>query len=396
MKLFLCSELITSFENKNTKVSSNQVIVVKNDRIESVQPADSFDLSGVDSSKVIRFDDSNMIVIPGLIDAHLHLAHSGTDISEKADPDPLVALRMAHNAFQNLKAGITSVRDMGAKNHIDIHFKNGVALGLVPSPRVSICGKPIIITGGHCHYMGREADGPDEMAKAVREQIKMDVDFVKIMVTGGVMTPGAGSATLQMQKAEILSTVEVAYSAGKPVSAHAQAGPGIALAINCGVQSIEHGNFLEPTDIELMAKNGTYYVPTLTAFKEIAEDGHKINLPAWAIEKAAAAVDKHEKSYRLAREAGLTIAAGTDYRHGTLLNELRLMVAYGASATEALESATINAAKVIQRAEDLGSIAPGKLADFTVIAGNPMKDINNLNNIIHSVIGGEVRWSAKG
>jgi len=392
MKVLKCSNIFTGTKLRGKKVLKDHVILMDQGKIINVEP---FNVQKLPWSKddIFDFSDRNLFVLPGLIDTHLHLAHGGTDITEKADPDPLVALRMAHNAFKNLKAGMTTVRDMGAKNHIDVHFRRGVQLGLIPSPRVFISGQPIITTGGHCYYMGREADGPYEVARAVREQLKVQVDYIKLMVTGGVMTPGVGTCDLQFQKEEVEAAVRVAHNAGKMISSHAQGGPGVKLTIECGVDILEHGIYLAEEDIERMKKKGTYYIPTLIAIKEIAEEGAKVGVPQWAIDKAVGATEHHRKSYQMARKAGIPIGAGTDYRPGTLPDELRLMVSYGASNEEALYSATSVAAKVIGKEELLGSIEPGKMADFTVVSGNPLEDINTLKNVEAVIIAGEIKWS---
>ena len=392
MKVLKCSNIFTGTKLRGKKVLKDHVILMDQGKIVVVEP---FNVQKLPWSKddIFDFSDRNLFVLPGLIDTHLHLAHGGTDITEKADPDPLVSLRMAHNAFKNLKAGMTTVRDMGAKNHIDVHFRRGVQLGLIPSPRVFISGQPIITTGGHCYYMGREADGPYEVARAVREQLKVQVDYIKLMVTGGVMTPGVGTCDLQFQKEEVEAAVRVAHNAGKMISSHAQGGPGVKLTIECGVDILEHGIYLAEEDIERMKKKGTYYIPTLIAIKEIAEEGAKVGVPQWAIDKAVGATEHHRKSYQMARKAGIPIGAGTDYRPGTLPDELRLMVSYGASNEEALYSATSVAAKVIGKEELLGSIEPGKMADFTVVSGNPLEDINTLKNVEAVIIAGEIKWS---
>ncbi len=391
MKALRCSHLFTGVQSGEKGVLSDHVILVEQGKIASVEPFDALRFpSG--KTDLLDFTGRELFVLPGLIDTHLHLAHGGTDITEKADPDPLVALRMAHNALKNLKAGMTTVRDMGAKNHIDVYFKRGVELGLIPSPRLFISGQPIITTGGHCYYMGREADGPYEVAKAVREQLKVQVDYIKLMVTGGVMTPGVGSRDLQLQREEIEAAVAVAHNAGRMVSSHAQGGPGVRLTIECGVDILEHGIYLTEEDIALIKKKGTYYIPTLIAIKEIAEEGSRVGVPQWAIDKAVLATESHRKSYRMAREAGITIGAGTDYRHGTLPDELRLMVSYGASTEEALLSATRVAAKVIGKDTLIGTIETGKMADFTVVSGNPLEDITALKNVEAVFIGGEMKW----
>jgi imidazolonepropionase-like amidohydrolase len=385
MKVFRCANVFSGETKGGFK--QNWDIFVEDSRIVKKEPADPSMTADVD------FSNPELFVVPGLIDTHLHLAHGGTDISEKSDPDPLVALRMAHNAYRNLQAGITTVRDMGAKNHIDVRFRRGVELGLVPSPRVYICGQPIITTGGHCYYMGREADGADEVAKAVREQLKAQVDYIKLMVTGGIVTPGVGTCDLQLRKEEIESAVTVAHNAGKMVSSHAQGGMGVRLTIECGVDILEHGIYLSEDDIEQMLTHGTFYIPTLTAIREIADDGKAVGLPDWVIEKAKSAVESHIRSYQLARKAGVTIAAGTDYRPGTLVDELLLMVKYGASNEEALQAATTMAAKVIGKGSMLGSLDAGKYADLTVVRGNPIEDgIRCLKNVETVIIGGKVAW----
>jgi imidazolonepropionase-like amidohydrolase len=385
-----CSNLIVGKKSKEN-LKNNQVILINNDKIVSIEPVDEFERMSFDG-EVIDLTQEDIYVIPGLIDTHVHIAHGGTDPREKSDSDPLVGLRMAHNAFVNLKAGITTLRDMGAKNHIDVEFKKGVELGLIPSPRILNVGKPIITTGGHCYYMGREADGPIEVAKAVREQIKARVDFIKLMVTGGIFTPG-NIYDLQLKKEEIESAVETAHNAGIPVAVHAQAGKGIGIAVEAGIDTLEHGIILTEADVELMVKKGTYYVPTLVAIKEIAELGSEVGLPTWMISKVKELVETHAKSYKMARKAGLTIAAGTDYRHGTLIEELKLMVKYGASNEEALLSATSVAAEVLGKEKTIGSIEVGRYADITVVNGNPLENITNLANIKAVFVGGQVKWS---
>jgi imidazolonepropionase-like amidohydrolase len=392
MKKIICSKLITTFKNGNATVLSNQVIETDNNRFRSIKPLKDYDPLELKGEEVLHFDGENTFVLPGLIDTHLHLAHSGTNIAEKSDPDPLVAMRMAHNAYLNLKAGITTARDMGAKNHIDVFFKKGLELNLLPAPRILISGQPIIATGGHCYYMGREADGPHEIMKAVREQVKAGVDFIKLMVTGGVMTPGGSIDTQQLTNSEIEAAIGLAHQLGKPTAAHAQGGPGVKQCIKSGIDSLEHGIVLSEDDVDLMLKHDTYYIPTLTAIKEIAEKGVKFGLPDWAIKKASNAVENHRYSYQMARKAGVTIAAGTDYRHGTLLNELKLMQEYGASALEALEAATHSAAKAIQKADDLGTIQSGKLADLTVVKGNPIDNLDVLGAVEAVVVGGSQIW----
>jgi imidazolonepropionase-like amidohydrolase len=340
-----------------------------------------FDFSGI----------PNATLLPGLIDSHLHLAISGADQSEKADPGPVVSLRMVHNGLVNLHAGITTVRDLGAKEHVDVHYRRGLELGLVEGPRTFICGRPIIATGGHTPYMGRQVDGPLEARKATREQLSVGVDWVKMMVTGGIMTRGTDPRTQQLHFDEIEAVIETAHAAGVPVAAHCQGGPGIIDALKAGIDSIEHGIWLTDEAIELMVESKTAYIPTLSAIYLIAQGTPiaGVEPPTWAVEKGRAATEAHRASFEKAVAAGVRIVAGTDYKHGSLPYELSLMVDWGMSELEALRSATSRAAELLKR-DDLGRVAPGKHADLVVVQGDPTSDITALENVLLVVKDGKV------
>ena len=378
-------------------------------RISGVHVFDGFDMQpgtrdvDVDGSRIVatRKEASEHVidfshvpdatVLPGLIDAHLHFAIGGADQAEKANHAALVALRMAHSAHVNLRAGITTVRDMGAKEHIDVRFKEAVALGFVPSPRYLVAGKPIIATGGHCTYMGRQVDGPAEARKATREQLTAGVDWVKMMVTGGIMTRGTDPRTQQLFDDEIAAVVETAHAAGKPVAVHCQGGPAVVATIKAGVDSLEHGMWLDDEAIELMLKNDTAYVPTLSAFYLIAE-GEAIEgvaPPEWAVEKSRIATEAHRSSFGRAVEAGVRIVAGTDYKHGSLPFELSLMADWGMSNVDVLRSATSRSADML-RLPNVGRISEGAEADLIVVAGDPTRDIRALSDVEFVVQGGKI------
>ncbi|MBA3891744.1 MAG: amidohydrolase family protein [Gemmatimonadaceae bacterium] len=378
-------------------------------RISGVQVFDGIDLQpatrtvDVDGARIAsdgRGTPANVIdfshlphatVLPGLIDSHLHFAIGGADQGEKANPAALVALRMAHSAQVNLRAGITTVRDMGAKEHIDVHFKEAVALGFVRSPRYLVSGKPIIATGGHCTYMGRQVDGPEEARKATREQLNAGVDWIKMMVTGGIMTRGTDPRTQQLFDDEIEAVVKAAHAAGKPVAVHCQGGPAVVATIKAGVDSLEHGMWLGDEAIDLMLKHDTAYVPTLSAFHLIAEGEsiEGVSPPAWAVEKSKVATEAHRGSFTKAVEAGVRIVAGTDYKHGSLPFELSLMADWGMPNVDVLRSATSRAADLL-RLPNVGRIAEGAEADLIVVAGDPLQDIGALVNVELIVQAGEV------
>lgn len=377
-------------------------------RIDGVQVFDGYELLGQGSVDVTAgkiqldrgaapetvFDFTNVAdatVLPGLIDAHLHFAISGADQSEKANAAALVALRMAHNAEINLRAGITTVRDMGAKEHIDLEFRRAVRLGLVRSPRYLASGKPIIATGGHCTYMGRQVDGPVEARRATREQLQAGVDWVKMMVTGGIMTLGTDPRRQQLFDDEIAAVIETAHAAGVPVAAHCQGGPGVISTIRAGVDSLEHGMWLTDEAIDLMLEHNTAYIPTLSAFYLIAQGEPIAGVapPDWAVAKAQAAVEAHQTSFPKAVRAGVRIVAGTDYKHGSLPFEMSLMVDWGMPEIEVLRSATSRAAELL-RLPDVGRIAANAEADLLVVRGDPSKDIRALENVLLVVRAGEV------
>lgn len=330
-------------------------------------------------------------LLPGLIDAHVHLAISGADQSEKQNPAPLVALQMVHNGLVNLRAGITTVRDMGAKDHIDVSYRQGLEVGLIEGPRYILAGRPIIATGGHTPYMGRPVDGPIEARKAVREQILAGVDWVKMMVTGGIMTRGTDPQHQQLFQDEIEAVVQTAHAAGKPVAAHCQGGPGIIDAIQAGIDSLEHGIWLTDQAVDLMLEHNTAYVPTLSAIYLIAEGIPiaGVEPPKWSVEKAKHARDAHQGSFSKALRAGVRIIGGTDYQHGSLPFELSLMVKYGMKPIDALRSVTSKAAEMLGISA-IGEIAPGKDADLVVVDGDPTREIGALERVLLVVQRGRV------
>ena len=189
---------------------------------------------------------------------------------------------------------------MGAKEHIDAQYKRGLDLDLIEGPRTFIAGQPIIATGGHCTYMGRQVDGPFEARKATREQLMAGVDWVKMMVTGGIMTRGTDPRKQQLHRDEIEAVIETAHVVGIPVAAHCQGGPGIVDTIRAGVDSIEHGIWLTDEAIDLMLERDTAYVPTLSAIYLIAQGVSVAGVepPAWSVEKAMIATEAHRERFR--------------------------------------------------------------------------------------------------
>jgi imidazolonepropionase-like amidohydrolase len=342
-------------------------------------------------------DVSGKTVIPGLINCHTHLCLDGS-------ADPIGAwkrrsitenvLLAAQHAEATLKAGITTVRDLGGFDGADLELKKAIASGLIPGPRMLASGRSICMTGGHGHNMGREVDGPDEARKGAREQLKAGADVIKVMATGGVMTKGVEPGAAQLTEEEMRAAIEEAHKAGKRTATHAQGTEGIKNAIRAGVDSIEHGFFLDTEAIKMMLERGTVFVPTLAAIREVQDRGEESGVPGYMLEKARRINDAHLDSFRRAYEAGVIIAAGND--GGTplnlswnLANELAYMVEAGMFNAEALAAAHMTAASLLGLADEIGSIEPGKVADVVVLDGDPLADIAAVRRVSLVIKGGE-------
>ncbi|MGE5257374.1 MAG: amidohydrolase family protein [Hyphomicrobiales bacterium] len=326
-------------------------------------------------------------LLPGFIDAHVHLCLDGSPDPVTAfmnTPLPISLLKAANFARDTLMAGVTTIRDMGAKDGIDLGLRQAIRTGLVPGPRMLVSGQLICMTGGHGWPLGREANGADEVRKAAREQIKAGVDIVKLMATGGVMTPAVEPGSEQFTEAELAAGVEEAHKAGKKTATHAMGTNGILNALRAGIDSIEHGVYLDDEAVELMKKRGVPLIPTLSALLQIESKGLKAGIPAFAVEKTAKVKPFHLASIRLARQAGVAVAMGTDAGtpfnlHGENLRELKLLAEHsGFSPGEAIEAGTRVSAQVLGLEKELGTIEAGKLADLVAVDGNPLDDIDIL------------------
>jgi imidazolonepropionase-like amidohydrolase len=328
-------------------------------------------------------------LLPGFIDAHIHICMDGS-------PDPMAAflsesptmtaLKAARSACRTLMAGVTTVRDMGGKDGIDFGLRQAINSGLIPGPRILISGRLICMTGGHGWQVGLEANGPDEVRQAAREQIKAGSDIVKLMATGGVMTPGVEPGSEQFTEEELRAGVEEAHKAGKKTATHAMGTRGIQNALRAGIDSIEHGVYLDDETVSMMIERNSFLIPTISALYNIESKGIEAGIPAFAVEKTLKVKPFHLESIRMAREAGVSIAAGTDAGtpfnlHGENLREIKLLVDYGGfSPMGAIEAGTGVAARVLGLDEELGTVAEGKVADLVMVEGNPLDDIDLLLN----------------
>ncbi|WP_404501474.1 amidohydrolase family protein [Arthrobacter sp. GAS37] len=336
-------------------------------------------------------------MLPGLIDSHVHfdLAAHPAPFSHW-DRMPFVrSMTCLHNGLLALRAGITSVRDLGSVDHMVVDYSRQVSEGHLIGPQVIAAGRPITMTGGHCADYGRVADGAEELRLAVREQIAAGARVIKLMATGGISSPGnPGLAQLTVEEMSV--AVEEAHKAGLSVAAHAHAPDGIANAIEAGVDTIEHAAFASDRSFEIMKTNGTMLVPTVSALNPIQAG---VGIPAATVDKSLRAREIFRESTARAIAAGVRIAAGTDAGTafnpiGGLLDEMQMYVDGGLTAADALRTATVNAGPLVRApgtgSPEVGVIAIGSRADLLVANGDPRSDLEALRRPAHVIANGRL------
>jgi len=362
---------------------AGQAVVVEGDRIEAVVPARE-----APPGASLRLD--GLTLLPGLINCHVHLCFGGEADPAAAlqrDSYATTVIKAVLRARQTVEAGVTTVRDLGGRDYAELSVRDAVRAGMIPGPRVLAAGRGICITGGHgWHLIGREADGADDVRRAVREQIKAGADVVKLFATGGVMTPGVDPGSAQLTLDEVRAAIEEARKAGRRTAAHAQGSDGIANCLEAGITTIEHGIFLTDPLCRRMARDGVALVPTLIAPAAIAGGGLAAGIPEFAVRKSEVVREPHLESFRLALRLGVPIAAGTDAGtplnpHGTMVPELALMVKAGQAPLQAIHAATGAAACALGLERQTGRVAPGLAADLLAVAGDPTERIEALDEV---------------
>jgi imidazolonepropionase-like amidohydrolase len=352
-------------------------VLVSEQLIETVAPLGDFD--GFEGCRV---DSTGGTLLPGLFDCHVHLCYDGA-----ADPysamakssDAQIVVRALQHAQATLRGGVTSTRDCGGKDYLEFAVRDACNRGELPGPTIRAAGRMICMTGGHGNRMGRVADGADEVIKAVREQIHAGCDFVKIMATGGVMTPGVNPEDAHYSAEEMAAGIRESQRFHRHTASHAQGRDGILNAVRGGIDSIEHGIFMDQVCCDEMKKAGTYLVPTLSAVNNILRYADQ-GIPAYAVEKSQRVAERHRASVKMYYEAGGRIAMGTDAGtpfnyHGENVLELEYMVDIGISPLDALISSTSTAADLL-REKERGRIRSGNFADFLLVDGNPSESIS--------------------
>lgn len=349
----------------------------------------------------VEIDLAGKFILPGLIDCHVHIACECFPDSVLNGPLGWTTLVMLRHAQNTLAAGITTIRDVGGRHHLEFSLRKAVEAGLFAAPRMSLAGKLLSITStGNEWYEGmyREADGVDEVRKAAREQLKAGADLIKVLATGAVLAPGEKPGAAQFEMEEIRAAVVEAAKVGKIVAAHAHGIDGIRNAVEAGAKTIEHGTYLnqDPRVMESMAKEGIFLVPTLKAGFDVIY-GDKPDIPDWIMEKSKETQEDAMLSLRRAHEMGVPIAMGTDAAtpynfHGENAMELEYMSQAGMSAMDCIVASTKNAARALGWENKVGTLEAGKLADLIVVNQNPLENLKSLadrKNIEHVMQGGK-------
>jgi imidazolonepropionase-like amidohydrolase len=390
------------YDGKSEQIVQPGIVVVSDGKIQSMGGAPPA------GAKIIDLGDATLL--PGFIDAHTHLTmdfDSDYDGARLRALDRTVAeqaIRATANARKTLMAGFTTVRDVGSSDFIDIGLRNSINAGIVPGPRMLVAVHAIGSTGGHCddgagfrfgllnHEMGPEdgvINNADQARFAVRFNIKYGADVIKTCATGGVLSPTDDVDTPQLTQAELDALVTVAHELRRKTAAHAHGAEGAKRAIRAGIDSIEHGTFLDEEALRMMREKGTYLVPTLATRTGIMES----KFPPLVQKKADLALKAQDDLVRRALQMGVKIALGTDaavYPHGNNAVEFVLMAQDGMPPRQALRAGTSVAAELLGLQGEIGTLEPGKQADIVATPGNPFDDIKVTQSVLFVMKKGQI------
>jgi imidazolonepropionase-like amidohydrolase len=370
-------------------VTANAAILVDGNRIAAVGPAAATQQHATGAQTI---DLKGAYVTPGLINMHVHfgLILPGVAGDRMANETQAAqALRMAQNAREALQAGVTTVRLTGERNHADFALKTSIARGETMGPRIFTAGMACIATGGHGHSRAGtiEADGADGFRNVVRQQLRAGADFIKICISGGIAGEHEAIRDAQLSKEEMRAVMETAHGSGKKVTAHAGPPGAIRDAIDAGLDCVEHGYFLTDEVIQVMRDRNVWLVPTISVSRCV-EFFARIGAPDWMVAKALAAGEFHWAALEQAIRGGVNIALGTDMMpaepfDGTTatVRELEFYVKAGMTPAEGIKAATLKPAEWLEQADQLGTIAVGKLADLIAVDGDPTQDISRMREL---------------
>ncbi|HEY3458258.1 MAG TPA: amidohydrolase family protein [Bryobacteraceae bacterium] len=382
------------FDGRSDRLVEPGLVIIVGNRIEA--------LGGAAPANATVIDLGDATLLPGFIDAHTHLTsdfdpdYNGARLKGFSRTVAESAIRASVNARKTLLAGFTTVRDLGSQDFLDVGLRNAINAGVVSGPRMLVAVHALGATGGHCddsaglrfgllHHETGPEDGvinsPDQARYAVRFNIKYGADVIKTCATGGVLSPTDDVDVPQLTQAELDAIVGEAHELRRKSAAHAHGAEGAKRAIRAGIDSIEHGTFLDDEAMRMMREHGTYLVPTLATRSGLAES----KFPPRVKQKADLAVKAQDGMVRRALQMGVKIALGTDaavYPHGNNALEFVLMAADGMPPAQSLRAGTSSAAELLGLADKIGTLEPGKLADIVAVPGNPLQDIRATQSVL--------------
>lgn len=387
------------FDGKSNALVKPGVVVVTDGKIVAAGTSAAIPAG----TETIDLGDATLL--PGFIDAHTHLtmmyredyARAALDNLQK--PIPEMALDSSVNARVTLMAGVTTVRDVGSEDYLDAGLRNAINRGVVPGPRMLVAVHAIGATGGHCDETGYRAgvfgketgpeegviNGADQARQAVRLAHKYGATIIKTCATGGVLSLADAVDTPQLTQEELNAIVDEAHALKLKTAAHAHGAEGAKRAIRAGIDSIEHGSFLDDEALNLMKQRGTYYVPTLMAAQGLSEQMAKgVAIPPPILVKANAAIAAIHQTFQKALNMGIKIGLGTDaavYPHGRNTEEFHQMVDLGMKPIDALKAGTSADAELLGLADKIGALEPGKLADVVAVPGDPVENIRATEHV---------------
>ncbi|HXN25103.1 MAG TPA: amidohydrolase family protein [Candidatus Dormibacteraeota bacterium] len=388
------------FDGKGDTLAKPGIVVISHTRITAAGPHATIPAG----AEVIDLGDATLL--PGFIDAHTHLSGEANDDWRQATLNRLQksvaeqALDASANARKTLLAGFTTIRDVGSSDFIDVGLRNAIRDGAIIGPRMLVTVHSIGSTGGHCDssggfragLFGRETgplegvvNGPDEARRAVRLDHKYGADIIKVCATGGVLSLTDDVDTPQLTQEELNAIVDEAHALRRKTAAHAHGAEGAKRAIRAGIDSIEHGSFLDDQALDMMKARGTYLVPTLLAPEYIREKlDAGVYMPPPVVVKARAAIASIQSTFKRALAKGVKIGLGTDaavYPHGRNAEEFHLMADLGMKPIEALKAGTSADAELLGLTTQLGTLEAGKLADIVAVPGDPTENIRQTERV---------------
>ena len=380
------------------KVLRDRVVRIEGGKISSIDPRAP--------GEAVTHDLGDVTLLPGLIDVHVHLvgAEEQTPYERLIETTARAAIEGVANARATIEAGFTTVRDLGSRDAADVALRDAIAAGRIVGPRMLVAVKSLSSTGGHgdrndlpddieVHRLSGIADGPDEIRRKVRENVKHGADWIKVLATGGVMSAGTDPNSADYTEEELRAAVDAAASKGRDVAAHAHGTEGIRRAVRAGVRSIEHASMLDDEAIALIRERGTYVVPNPYTNWHIIERGAAGGFEPYQIEKSKEVYELKLESLRRAIRAGLNVAYGTDsgvQPHGANGRQLRIFVDAGMTPLEALRSATLVNARLLRMEGRVGVLRPGAFGDLIAVPGNPLEDIAVAERPTFVMAGGRV------